>query len=69
MRSVKGMTIGSPEFDAVVKAAQREREVTELISEVAERVEHIMWRGGVVTDKQARDLHRVWRDIGEVVGV
>lgn len=67
MRSVKGMTIGSPEFVATVKAAQIEAENTEAIEKVANSIDQIMRSDAQLTRKQKRDLHRIWRDIGEVL--
>lgn len=67
MRSVKGMTIGSPEFVAVVKAAEREGEVTEFIGGISARVDRLLSDNSGFTTKQKRDLRRILRDIGEVL--
>lgn len=68
MRSVKGMTFGSPEYVAMVKAAEREGEVTELIGEIGSRVDRILRMGIDLTAEQVRNLRRIRRDIGEVTG-
>lgn len=67
MRSVKGMTIGSPEFVAVVKAAERAGEVTELIGEITSGVDRILRFGTELTAEQKRNLRRISRDIDEVL--
>ena len=68
MRSVKGMTIGSPEFDAAVRANESEAENTESIAKAAVTIKRILRNGAELTSDQRRNLRRVGRDINEVLG-
>lgn len=71
MKSVKGMTWGSPEFVATVKAAEREGEITALISEIeaeTERLTDILRNhGDDLTPQQMNGLFRINRNISEVL--
>lgn len=70
VNSVRGMTIGSPEFVAVVKAAEREGEITDLIGGMEsklDRITDLLRHAGDLTHRQVSDLRRIQRDLSEVI--
>lgn len=67
VRSVKGMTIGSPEFVKTVKAAEREAETTEIIADISNGVDKLLDVVGGFTAEQHADLIRIRRDLSEVL--
>lgn len=69
MRSVKGMTIGSPEFVATVKEAERRDEISELIAGMHRNIDRIMNMGDSLTGTQDYDIRCVRDAIIEVVNI
>ncbi|MEK3887313.1 hypothetical protein [Bacillus sp. FSL K6-3431] len=68
MKSVKGMTWGTPEFTAIAKAAEREGEANETIENITEMADEIYLGSYGLNDEQKRELRYVRNDLNELTG-